>query len=107
MSRTFPRMNRKEFERARSRLWARLYSLTLREEVVGDREDITSSLRIMRLHAAADKEWAGRVEWLGGEIAKLPIFARQPGERTGHGYEPIIAQLVEWGRALDGGSGAA
>ncbi|HEY1110905.1 MAG TPA: hypothetical protein VGE76_19785 [Opitutaceae bacterium] len=95
-------MNRKEFERARSRLWARLYSLTLRDEVVGDREDISGSLRIMRLHAAADREWAGKVEWLSGEVAKLPIFSRNSKEHADRSYEPIIAQLVEWGYTLGG-----
>lgn len=90
-------MNRKEFERARSRLWARLYSLTLREEVVGDRDDIASSLRLMRMHVAMDKEWTRKMEWLSAEVAKLPIFARGPGEKANRSYEPIIAQLVEWG----------
>lgn len=98
-------MNVKEFERARSRLWARLYSLTLRDEVVGDRDDISGSLRLMRMHAAADKEWAKKVEWLSGEVAKLPIFARTPASAD-RSYEPIIAQLVEWGYSLEGGAGA-
>lgn len=90
-------MKRREVERARSRLWARLYTLTLREEVVGDREDIGQALQLMRLHAAGEGIWEKRVTWLAEETAQLPLFTGVPNRKTNHCYEPVIERLVEWG----------
>lgn len=93
-------MHRLEFEHARSRLWAKLQSLTHRDETAGDREELEDALRLMEQHAMDDSYWSKQVEWLKGQVYGLPVFSRDPGKQQRVGYEPIMRHLENWSHSF-------